>query len=260
MLLQADSSSLWHPVAYTSRRLRPEEVNYTAADRECLAVIHALRVWKLYLFKTVEVVTDNQVVTHLMTKKNLNKREARWTEFLADFDIRFVHKPGKENVADSLSRVTTPEVFVVEIEVELDEQARSQLINGYRKDKKQAAIIQSLQSNSECAFKNRYLWDGSKNHLYLLDDPSSRLCIPEGPLRVKLIEQCHDSKGAVHPGRTRTCRQLARKFFWPGMVSQVASLSSHVRYVNVPRVTGLGSRSFNRCLFPVSHGKPLVWI
>ena len=77
VLLQQDDRSNWHPVAYTSRRLRKEERNYTAMERESLAVIHALRVWKLYLFKPFQVITDNQGVKYLRTKTNLSKREAR---------------------------------------------------------------------------------------------------------------------------------------------------------------------------------------
>ena len=46
------------PVAYTSRRLRPEERNYHANEREALAVVHALRVWKTYLFKHLQLQTD----------------------------------------------------------------------------------------------------------------------------------------------------------------------------------------------------------
>ena len=51
VLLQQDEEGDWHPVAYTSRRLRPEERNYHAMERETLAAIHAIRTWKLYLFK-----------------------------------------------------------------------------------------------------------------------------------------------------------------------------------------------------------------
>ena len=58
-----------------------------------------------YLFRPFELVTDNLGVTYLQTKKNLTKREARWVEFLADFDVTLVHRPGKENIADPLSRV-----------------------------------------------------------------------------------------------------------------------------------------------------------
>ena len=49
VLLQQDEEGDWHPVAYTSRRLRPEERNYHAMERETLAAIHAIRTWKLYL-------------------------------------------------------------------------------------------------------------------------------------------------------------------------------------------------------------------
>ena len=55
LLLQKDEAEDWHPVAYTSRRLRVEERNYHANERETLAVIHALRVWKIYLFKPFEL-------------------------------------------------------------------------------------------------------------------------------------------------------------------------------------------------------------
>ena len=45
VLLQQDDDGEWHPVAYSSRRLRPEESRYTIMERETLAAIHALRVW-----------------------------------------------------------------------------------------------------------------------------------------------------------------------------------------------------------------------
>ena len=80
VLLQQDKSENWHPVAYTSRRLRSEERNYHTMERETLAAIHALRTWKLYLFRPFELITDNQGVTYLKSKTGLTKREARWVE------------------------------------------------------------------------------------------------------------------------------------------------------------------------------------
>ena len=104
VLLQKDEAEDWHPVAYTSRRLRVEERNYHANERETLAVIHALRVWKIYLFKPFELVTDNRAVTYLLSKKQLSGREARWLDLLAEFDMTISHKPGRENIADPISR------------------------------------------------------------------------------------------------------------------------------------------------------------
>ena len=68
------------------------------------AAMHALRVWRLY--NHFQLVTDNQGVAYLQTKKNLSKREARWAELLAEFDVEIVHRPGRENLADPLSRIT----------------------------------------------------------------------------------------------------------------------------------------------------------
>ena len=59
VLLQEEEAGQWHPVAYTSRRLSAAEMNYHPMERETLAVVHALRVWKLYLYNSFEVLTDN---------------------------------------------------------------------------------------------------------------------------------------------------------------------------------------------------------
>ena len=103
VLLQADKLEQ-HPVAYASRKLTSAERNYTIAERETLAVVFALQTWKLYLFKHFNIFTDNQAVVYLRSKPHLSKRDARWAEFLAEFNFSIRHIPGKENTADSLSR------------------------------------------------------------------------------------------------------------------------------------------------------------
>ena len=62
----------WHPVAYMSRKLSSAERNYTAAERETLAVVHALKCWRMYLFDHFDVITDNTGVFYLRTKRNQN--------------------------------------------------------------------------------------------------------------------------------------------------------------------------------------------
>ena len=39
----------WHPVAYHSHFMSPEEQNYPIADKEMLSVIRALEIWRHYL-------------------------------------------------------------------------------------------------------------------------------------------------------------------------------------------------------------------
>uniref|UniRef100_A0A1S3YQJ4 Reverse transcriptase RNase H-like domain-containing protein n=1 Tax=Nicotiana tabacum TaxID=4097 RepID=A0A1S3YQJ4_TOBAC len=49
-----------HPVAYESRKLKDAEQRYAAHEKELLAVVHCLRLWRHYLLGTPFVVnTDN---------------------------------------------------------------------------------------------------------------------------------------------------------------------------------------------------------
>jgi hypothetical protein len=93
-------------VAYESRVLNGAEKNYHATNRELLAVIHALKVWRCYLEgSTFKVLTDHNPLCHLPTQPLLSRRQARWSEFLQQFKFGWEYKPGIDNPADSLSRL-----------------------------------------------------------------------------------------------------------------------------------------------------------
>ena len=83
------------------------EMNYLTHERELLAVIHALRVWRHYLLgKQFKIFTDHHSLKYLMTQPKLSKRQVRWVEMLAKFNFEVVHRPRKSNVvADALSRL-----------------------------------------------------------------------------------------------------------------------------------------------------------
>ena len=66
-------------------------------------------------------------------------------------------------------------------------------------------IIKRLSSTSkEDALHTRYLWDENKQRLYLIDTKPAPLCIPHGPMRLKIFQDHHDCSLAGHPGRDRT--------------------------------------------------------
>ena len=72
-----------HPIAFESRKLSETERRYTAQEKELLAVIHYLRVWRHYLLGSNFVVkTDNTVISHFLTQPKLTVKQARW-EFAA---------------------------------------------------------------------------------------------------------------------------------------------------------------------------------
>ncbi|GKB44729.1 putative reverse transcriptase domain-containing protein [Tanacetum coccineum] len=81
--------------------------NYTSHDLELRAVVFALKIWRHYLYGTkCTVFTDHKSLQHILDKKELNMRQRRWLELLADYDCEIRYHPGKANVmADALIRI-----------------------------------------------------------------------------------------------------------------------------------------------------------
>ncbi|GJY57532.1 reverse transcriptase domain-containing protein [Tanacetum coccineum] len=93
-------------IAYASRQLKPHEGNYTTHDLELEAVVFALKIWRHYLYGIkCTVFTDHKSLQHILNQKELNMRQRRWLELLADYDCEIRYHPRKVNVvADALSR------------------------------------------------------------------------------------------------------------------------------------------------------------
>ncbi|GJX58656.1 putative reverse transcriptase domain-containing protein [Tanacetum coccineum] len=76
------------------------------SDLELGAVVFALKIWRHYLYGTKCIVfTDHKSLQHILDQKELNMRQHRWLELLADNDCKICYHPGKANVvADALSQ------------------------------------------------------------------------------------------------------------------------------------------------------------
>jgi hypothetical protein len=120
MILQRQDDGQWKPTGYFSKTMTPTERTYPIQDRELLAVVQTLKHYEPELLGTkFFVVTDHQALIYWSSKRLLSTRQVRWSDFLANFDITFQYRRGKENVAaDALSRKTveTPTVKVRELE------------------------------------------------------------------------------------------------------------------------------------------------
>ncbi|KAK3031322.1 hypothetical protein RJ639_035228 [Escallonia herrerae] len=95
-----------HPVAYESKKLNEAERRYTTHEKELLAVVHCLRIWRHYLLGSSFIVwTDNTVVSHFLSQSKLTSKQARWQELLAEFNFMLEYRVGSTNsVANALSR------------------------------------------------------------------------------------------------------------------------------------------------------------
>jgi hypothetical protein len=81
-------------MAYYSKKHSPAECNYDIYDKELMAIIKALEEWRPECEGAtypLQLITDHKNLEYFMTKKLLNRRQARWSEFLTQFDYKIVY-------------------------------------------------------------------------------------------------------------------------------------------------------------------------
>ncbi|KAK3033534.1 hypothetical protein RJ639_033995 [Escallonia herrerae] len=95
-----------YPVAYESRKLSDAERCYTTHEKELLAVVHCLRVYRHYQLGVIIVMrTDNTVVSHFLSQYKLTSKQAKWQQLLAEFNLLLKYSADSTNsIADVLSR------------------------------------------------------------------------------------------------------------------------------------------------------------
>jgi hypothetical protein len=93
------------PAAYLSRSLTGPERNYSATEREALAVVWATKQTRQYLERKEFVIrTDHVALRWMFSTSSENPRFCRWRLELAEFQVVVEHRPGRSHVApDSLS-------------------------------------------------------------------------------------------------------------------------------------------------------------
>ena len=108
VLLQLEGDNCLHPVAYCSFKWTGAELHYATHSKETLALVRALEKWRSLLQGVTFIVgTDNTTLQRFMgsSRPYEKDQEARWREFLDQFQFTLKYIPGKDNlVPDILSR------------------------------------------------------------------------------------------------------------------------------------------------------------
>lgn len=200
-----------HPIAYCSRTLNAQEVNYTATERELLAVIFALEQYRAYVEGSkCFVVTDHASLQWFYKLKNLMGRLNRWACRLSQFDFQIIHRKGKEHVLpDTLSRIKVDSVSV------------------------NPEIVQDtwyLKLLNDCIdvprlFPNFTVEDGklfrlSKNKYNLTSQFEWKVVVPL-ELREEILRRYHDAPISGHFGVAKTHKRISAVYFWPGLYHDV---------------------------------------
>ena len=106
----------WRLVTYISKSLNETERNYKIYNKELLAVIRCLEVWRHFLEESrskFKVWTDHKNLEYFMSNQKLNCQQAQWALYLSRFDFVLKHIIGsKMGNANGLSRRPDWEVGV----------------------------------------------------------------------------------------------------------------------------------------------------
>jgi hypothetical protein len=98
---------IWHLVAYYFRKLLSAKQNYDIYDKKLLAIVAALKAWRVYIERALEltILTNHKNLLHFITTKKLNRRQVRWSKKLRQYKFKILYILEKENGrADALSR------------------------------------------------------------------------------------------------------------------------------------------------------------
>jgi predicted aspartyl protease len=106
-ILHQEQEGVLRVIAYASRTLNAAERSYCATRKELLGVIFGLKTFRTYVLgRHFTLRTDHASLTHLLKSPEPVGQQARYLDFLAEFNFSIVHRSGKCNAnADFVSRI-----------------------------------------------------------------------------------------------------------------------------------------------------------
>jgi transposase InsO family protein len=96
-----------HPIAFASRSLNNAERAYSTTRQELLAIVFGLKQYRMYLLgRSFVIRTDHSALQWLRKTPEPVAQQARWLEFIEQFNYRIEHRPGANHInADQMSRL-----------------------------------------------------------------------------------------------------------------------------------------------------------
>jgi hypothetical protein len=126
------------PMAFNSMTFKGAELNYPVHEKELLAIIWALKKYRSDLLGVPFVVyTNHWTLENFDRKKHLSHRQARWMEFLSQYEFKIIYIPGEDNTcADALSRTEFDDTTSIApiLSISADEEILTCIKTGYLED------------------------------------------------------------------------------------------------------------------------------
>jgi hypothetical protein len=215
------------PIAFYSRKLKPEQTRYTTTERELLSIVETLKEFRnILLGQKIVVYTDHKNLTY----KNFNtERVMRWRLILEEYGPELRYIKGEHNVvADALSRLDMHDespfedpsdeaaaLYMAELcavdpaVLEGNFPLSYQLIQLCQKD--DAEIKRYLARKVNGYVESEF---PSCDKSFRLVTYKDKIVVPKA-LQKRVVQWYHEV--LMHPGEPRTELTIAQHYTWKGM-------------------------------------------
>lgn len=225
ILIQIDKHNFPRIIAYASRTLTPVEQRYYQTEREALGIVWAVERFHSYLFGlSFQIITDCKVLESLFTPTSKPcLRIERWILRLQAYDFKVIHRPGKSNLADPISRLAVIEdrkdwsresnliMYVKEVAPGVIPLSEIERVSA--EDEEMDKLKEALQSDSWEQVQEPFR--RVRNELCQIGElilRHSRIVIPK-PLQERIIDLGHTG----HPGIVAMKTRMRMKVWFPNM-------------------------------------------
>lgn len=195
-------------ISYMSMKLSAQQKKYSATERECLAVLEAIKKFRNYVEGVrFIVITDHASLIWLKNLKDPTSRLSRWALQLQAYDFELIHRKGKLNVvADALSR------FIEVVDSNHDGKTVDEKYENLIKKIVESPVkFPSFRIIQNRIYKHCYTKDELGNFEYNWKD------YPPFHERKHILQKYHDSPIGAHLGVQKTLKKIQERYFWPRM-------------------------------------------
>ena len=262
VLSQEQEDGKPRPLCDASRTLQTHERNYGVSEQEALAVVWAVKHFRVYLYgHKCRVYTDHEALVSLMNNPHPSGKLAHWGLALQELDLTIHYRPGKLNQpADGLSRCPKREVGCLQTK---EDTPQSQLISAKDKDESPVPMTEiqlvSAKDREEMSLSARQALDpdlaivikllkylqsgilppddkkarelilGKTRYVIIEDvlyhlsaDKSLQIVLPKEE-RMAVFREVHQGRFSGHLRDAKIHSQLGKAYWWPNMHKDIIS-------------------------------------
>lgn len=219
-------------ISYASKSLSETEKRYCQTEKEALALVWSVERFHFYLYgRSFELITDHKALEVIFSPKSKPcARIERWVLRLQSYKFKVIYKPGKNNIADPLSRLVITENPQHCFDHQTEEYV-NQIVSIAAPIAIKLLEIENLSQHDETSNGVKEALDSGKwvgkaapfkvfatelcftGHILLR---GNRIVMPE-KLRNRTLDLAHEG----HPGITKMKQRLRAKVWWPKIDSEV---------------------------------------